>query len=252
MPLHSLPGQQAHVLLELLAYFIGARFYWRAARTHPLPAAWIDRLALLAGAVLGAALGSKLLHVFEHLPTLLARNDAALWLGGKSVLGGFIGGTLGVEIAKRLVGWHRTTGDAWVPALAVGLMIGRMGCQLSGTWDQTYGIPTSLPWAWDYGDGIGRHPTGLYEILLVALLFFSLWFSPRLQRAAGARFAVFLTGYCAIRLLLEFLTPPFGALAEGTLPVAIYGGLTAIQWLALVGILGYGLLTRARLRAVNR
>jgi prolipoprotein diacylglyceryltransferase len=248
---HSLPGQQAHLLLEVLAYFIGARLYWRAARTHPLPAALIDRLALLAGAVLGAALGSKLLHGLEHLPTLLAQREMALWLGGKSVLGGFIGGTLGVELVKKMVRWPRSTGDAWIPGLAAGLMIGRVGCQLSGVWDQTYGIPTTLPWAWDYGDGMGRHPTGLYEILCVGLLFAAVWFTPRLRQAAGARFAAFLTGYCVLRLLIEFLKPPFGLMAQESLPVALYAGLTAIQWAALAGTLGYGLLLRSRLRATH-
>ena len=92
-------------------------------------------------------------------------------MGGKLVLGGFIGGTLGVEITKKAIDWTKTTGDPWVPALAVGLIIGRLGCQFSGTWDQTYGIPTALPWAWDYGDGIGRHPTGFYEIPLVGIAY---------------------------------------------------------------------------------
>lgn len=244
--MHSLPGHAAHLLLEWLAYGVGARVYWVTARGLPRPAAWIDRMALLAGAVFCAALGSKALHVLEHLPYLLEHGTPELWLGGKSVLGGFIGGTLGVEAAKRMIGWRRSTGDAWVPALAAGLVIGRIGCQLSGLWDQTYGNPASVPWGWDYGDGIARHPTAAYEIILLVGLYALV--RARWSATPGARFAAFLGGYCLIRFLLEFLKPPFGPLAEGTLPTAWYGGLTAIQWAALAGMAGYSWLFTLRTR----
>jgi phosphatidylglycerol:prolipoprotein diacylglycerol transferase len=231
--LHSFPGTLQHFLLEAGAYVIGAQVYWRAAATHPLPPRRGDRLALLAGAVCGALIGSKLLHVAEHLPALWLANDWSLWLGGKSLLGGLLGGTMGVEIVKHHLGWSRPTGDAWVPALAVGIVIGRIGCQVSGLWDLTYGTPTALPWAWDYGDGIGRHPTALYEMVCVALLWagVSRWVPP----ARGARFAAFLLGYCGIRFVLEFLKPPFGEEQTAVLPAALYAGLTAIQWAAVIG-----------------
>jgi phosphatidylglycerol:prolipoprotein diacylglycerol transferase len=249
--MHSLAGTQPHLILELCAYFVGARLYWRAARGQPLPALRADRILLLAGAVFGAALGSKLLHVLEHVPALLISNDRDLWLGGKSVVGGFIGGTLGVELAKRAVGWDGATGDPWVPALAAGLVIGRVGCQLSGTWDQTYGSSTDLPWAWDYGDGIGRHPTGIYEIILVTLLFFAIWYQPRLSRRPGARFAAFLAGYCVMRFCIDFLKPPFSPIALNTLPVGLYAGLSPIQWACMAGSMGYLLLLRYRLSPAN-
>ena len=231
--LHSLPGTSAHFVLEICAYAIGAQIYWRAAGAQVLPPARGDRLSLLAGAIVGAFIGSKLLHLAEHLPALLQANDAALWLAGKSLVGGLLGGTLGVELAKRHIGWTRPTGDAWVPALAAGIIIGRMGCQVSGLWDLTYGSPTSLPWAWDYGDGIGRHPTALYEMLLVALLWAGV--TVAIKAAPGARFAAFLLGYCVIRFGLELMKPPFGSTQEATLPVATYAGLTAIQWAAAAG-----------------
>lgn len=249
--LRSLPGTSAHVLLEAVAYFVAARTYWAVARTQPRPARASDRWLLVACAIAGAAVGSKALHVLEHLPTLLRQGTLADWLGGKSVLGGFIGGTLAVEAGKRAIGWRASTGDAWVPALAVGLMIGRLGCQLSGLWDQTYGTPTGLPWGWDYGDGVPRHPVALYEIALVALAWLGV---SRLRPVpSGARFASFLAAYCAIRLLLEFFKPPFGPATAAelatTLPVARYVGLTAIQWTALAGLAGYLAMLRHRLRA---
>ena len=224
-----------HLALEVLAYGLGARVYAWSARAQPqlTPMARGDRWLLFGCALFGAAVGSKGLHVLEHWPALLERGELASWLGGKSVLGGFLGGTLGVELGKKCIGWRGSTGDAWVPALALGLVVGRLGCQLSGTWDQTYGNPTSLPWAWDYGDGLGRHPVALYELLLVTVL----WALTRRRwlTSPGARFAAFMGGYCALRFGLEFLKPPFGDAAPTTLAVARYAGLSAIQWAALLG-----------------
>ena len=196
----SLSTSLPHVVLEIAAYAVAGRVYARASIGGPRPER-ADRWLLFASAIAGAALGAKLLHVAEHWPTLVQRNEPLLWLGGKSLLGGLLGGTLGVELGKRAVRWRVPTGDPWVPALAAGIVIGRIGCQLSGTWDQTYGSPTSLPWGWNYGDGVLRHPTALYELLAVAVLFAAV--RTRWRDNPGARFAAFLAGYCVLRFALE-------------------------------------------------
>ncbi|MCC7055273.1 MAG: prolipoprotein diacylglyceryl transferase [Gemmatimonadaceae bacterium] len=232
-----------HLVLEALAYFVAGRLYWRERSAGLQPPAR-DRFLLLGCAVFGAAVGSKVLHVLEHLPALLAQDDTRLFLAGKSVLGGFLGGTVAVEVGKRLIDWRVPTGDAWVAPITAGLVIGRMGCQLSGLWDQTYGTVTTLPWGWDYGDGLSRHPVALYEMLAVTLLFVAI--RRRWTATTGARFAALLLGYCVLRFVLEFLKPPFGPVATGTLPVARYAGLTAIQWAALGGVTWFVWLFRAR------
>jgi prolipoprotein diacylglyceryltransferase len=244
--LHSTAGPQAHVALEALAYLVAGRVYWAQAGRAPRPAKALDRWKVLACVVFGAALGSKSLHVLEHLGFLLQSGGIADFLGGKSVLGGLMGGTLGAEAGKKWIGWRQSTGDAWVPAIAAGLVVGRLGCQLSGLWDQTFGSPTTLPWGWDYGDGIARHPTALYEMVLVA----ACWLAVRRLPAqpSGVRFAAFMAGYCAIRLGLEFLKPPFGPAPAPGLPVQLHAGFTAIQWAAVAGMLAYLALLRYRRR----
>lgn len=244
--LHSTTGPQAHTVLEAAAYAIGARLYWAQTRKAPRPASVVDRWLLLACVVFGAALGSKALHVVEHLGYFLHGAPMSELLGGKSILGGLLGGTLGAEAGKLWIGWRESTGDAWVPAIALGLIIGRLGCQLSGLWDGTFGTPTALPWGWDYGDGIPRHPTALYEILAVAVCWALVDRLP--ARPAGARFAAFLAGYCLIRLVVEFLKPPYGGDLHTGLPVAVLSGLTAIQWTAALGLLAYLQLYRYRRR----
>ncbi len=101
--------------------------------------------------------------------------------------------------------------------------MGRIGCFLAGLADDTYGKPTSLPWAVDFGDGIGRHPTQIYEILFLALVAFLV--SVKRERREGARFRVFLAGYLGWRVAVDFLKPQ---------PLVL--GLNLIQWSALAGL----------------
>ena len=91
-----------------------------------------------------------------------------LLLGGKTIVGGLVGGLIAVESVKRLRGIRVATGDLLALPLVLGIAIGRIGCFLSGLEDQSYGIATGLPWGVDFGDGIARHPTQLYEIVVLA------------------------------------------------------------------------------------
>ena len=223
----------AHAAFEWCAYFVGGRIYLRARRAQPLALAAGDQLLLFGCTLFGAAAGSVALH-FAASYTVLSGLPPAGWIAGKSVLGGLLGGTIGTEVGKHYTGWRRPTGDAWVPALLAGLVIGRLGCQLAGTWDMTYGSPTGLPWGWDYGDGVRRYPTGLIEI--GALLALAGWLYGAPSPLAGQRYNRFLGGYCLIRLFVDFLKPPYGAAASGALvSVERAGVLTAIQWAALAG-----------------
>jgi prolipoprotein diacylglyceryltransferase len=109
----------------------------------------------MSTALFGAAVGALALHIAESW-SWISDQPITQWISGKSVLGGLLGGTAGTEIGKQMIGWSRSTGDAWVPALVVGLVIGRIGCQLSGTWDMTYGSPTGTDWGEPSGGRTGR------------------------------------------------------------------------------------------------
>src|SRR5258708_616262 len=94
----------------------------------------------------------------------------------------------------------RSSGDGFAIPVAVGIGIGRIGCVLAGLDDPTHGLPTSLPWAVDYGDGIPRHPAQLYEIAFVWLLAFGLAYYARLPRREGDLFRAFMVAYLGFRL----------------------------------------------------
>jgi prolipoprotein diacylglyceryltransferase len=241
-------GSVAHLFLELLGYAVGARWYWRNVRAEaagtPRPDL-LQRWAIVAGAAFGAALCSKLLYVVQYWAALQPQ-PTQVWLSGKTIVGGLLGGLIGVELAKRAVGLRRSTGDAFVGPLLAGMIYGRLGCPLSGLEDLTYGGVTTLPWGWDYGDGLPRHPVALYEIGGLLLIGGWVAFSAqRFARRSGDRFRAFMMGYLLLRLLLDYLKPPHAAVAAGQLVPGSYGPWSAIQW-ACIGGLAYYLPTAQR------
>jgi phosphatidylglycerol:prolipoprotein diacylglycerol transferase len=219
----------AHLIFETLAYAIGFRLYLRSRRAAGdfLPAS--QRFTVIAAALVGAALGSKILYWLED-PALTLRHilDPFYLMAGKTIVGGLLGGTLAVEWAKRKTGITRRTGDLFALPLTVAIAIGRIGCFLEGLPDNTYGLATALPWGVDFGDGIRRHPTQLYEVLFLIALGFRIARFRRRPHREGDLFRLFLVTYLGFRLAIDFLKPG--------IPLA---GLTAIQWACLAGILAY-------------
>ena len=227
-----------HVALETLAFALGGVLYWRSSNSATQPVdRWI-RWGVLAGAALGAALGSRCLYLAQYWGALHGQ-PLSVWLGGKTIVGGLLGAVAGVEVSKRALGWKASTGDGFVLPLLVAIVVGRLGCQLSGVSDLTYGNATALPWAWNYGDGVMRHPTSLYEIAGVLMIAAVLPAAPFLTWP-GDRFRALMVGYLALRFGLEFLKPPFGPAAQGVLAPERWGMLSAIQWACLAGLAYYG------------
>lgn len=217
-------------MMETFAYAsgFGVYKYLRGGRGDVVeePQRW----TVLAAAAVGALVGSRALGLAEQWPTLLDawRTGRMLALliapGGKTIVGGLLGGWLAVEIVKKLSGIKPRTGDLFALPLCVGIAVGRAGCLLAGLADDTYGKPTALPWAVNLGDGIGRHPVQIYEILFLGLL--GLVVSRNAEMAEGARFRVFMGGYLAWRFAIDFLKPQ-----------PLIDGLNLIQWSCLAGIL---------------
>lgn len=156
-----------------------------------------------------------------------------------SVAGALAGGIVGVELYKMTRGIRVSTGAIWVGPLALGIAIGRWGCLFAGLPDETYGIPTDLPWGVDLGDGVPRHPVQIYESLMM-LAFLAVYLVALARRAAwtrGRAFYLFVLFYAAQRFAWEFLKP---------YPDLI-GPLNLFQLLALAMIL-YALWFDARAR----
>ncbi|MEO6758792.1 MAG: prolipoprotein diacylglyceryl transferase family protein, partial [Saprospiraceae bacterium] len=164
-PLHI----HAHLVFELLAYSLGYQYYRWLRRRKNDPITEEHRLIIFIGAAFGAFWGSHLLGIIER-PDDLKTTWFLYFLANKTIVGGLLGGLAGVEITKKFLGVTRSSGDLMTFPLMLGLAIGRLGCHLHGLADSTFGLPTTLPWGVDFGDGIPRHPVNGYEILFLAAL----------------------------------------------------------------------------------
>jgi len=223
-------GVAPHQPMEMLGAFLGFRLYLRQRRRAGDPLPGERRLVVLAAAIVGAALGSKLLAIaFAPPPTLGGLLDVRLLLAGKTIVGGLLGGLAATELVKWRIGERTATGDLYAFPLIVGIAIGRVGCFLTGLADDTYGNPTSLPWGIDFGDGVRRHPTQLYEIAFLALLAAALAWRARRPYPRGDRFKLFMVGYLGWRLVVDFIKPSHVTLL----------GITPIQLACIAGLLWY-------------
>ena len=151
-------------------------------------------------------------------------------MAGKTIVGGIVGGIIGVELAKKIAGEKRSSGDLFVFPLILGIGVGRIGCFLTGVKDGTVGNPSSLPWALDQGDGILRHPTALYEILYLVIVWTVLTYAKKYyQLESGILFKLFILLYLSYRLFIEFLKPV----------TPLIFNLSAIQIVSLVVVMVY-------------
>ena len=188
-----------------------------------------DRLIIFIGAAAGAFLGSHLVGIFEN-PPMLAHFSLIYFMGNKTIVGGMLGGLIGVELVKKKIGVTVSSGDLMVYPLILAMVVGRTGCFLAGLEDGTYGIPSNLPWAINFGDGIRRHPTNLYEILFWIFLWIALYSYERYRNFTdGSRFKIFMVSYLIFRLLIEFIKPDY----------FFSFGLSVIQLVCVAGLLYY-------------
>ena len=154
------------------------------------------------GCILFSWFGAKiffLLSVDVELATRAAVNEN-FWLGGGFVFyGGLITGALFTVCYGVITKISIKRFEFLIPVLLLSHGIGRLGCFLAGC---CYGTHSDLPWALDsINDGSLRHPTQLYEALILFLghIIF-------LKRYRGKKPIIlnYLLFYSITRFVLEF------------------------------------------------
>lgn len=219
-----------HLVLEYLAFFIGFRYYVYLRKGIVDPISTMNRLSIILGAVIGALIGSRLIGFLENPMVDLSKADIIQLLNTKTIMGGLFGGLLGVELAKKIIGETRSSGDLFTFPIIVGIFFGRIGCFLSGIREFTYGKITSFFLGINLGDGLKRHPLALYELVFLILLFaFLNDIQKKKTLENGMLFKYFMMLYFTFRFMIEFLKP-------NTFFVA---GLSSIQILCLICLLYY-------------
>lgn len=206
-----------HFFFDVIAYFIAYQIYRKQRPKNYLGSDSAHPIGLLIYAITGAFLFSKCLawleHPFEYF-SIWSNKDMnvfeklSILNQGKTIVGGIIGGWMGVELYKAKRKINTSSGDCYAIPLCIGMMIGRIGCFLTGLEDKTHGQPSTLPWAIDFGDGITRHPTQLYEILFLLFLFITLLvLKSRTKLNPGLEFKIFVILYLIFRFMIEFIKP---------------------------------------------
>ena len=175
----------------------------------------VDQLDdLLFYGVLGVILGGRLGQVLFYEPGYYLAHPLeilAVWKGGMSFHGGFLGVlvAMGLWSRKHRIAWFDVT-DFIAPLVPLGLAAGRIGNFINGElWGRV--CDPALPWAMVFPqvDNLPRHPSQLYQAGLEGLLLFVvLWFFARGARPRGAVSGVFLIGYGSLRFVAEYFRTP--------------------------------------------
>ncbi|MEJ5300019.1 MAG: prolipoprotein diacylglyceryl transferase [Thermodesulforhabdaceae bacterium] len=166
---------------------------------------------LALGVIVGGRLGYVLFYQYGDLGFYLKNplEIIAIWHGGMSFHGGFIGSVLaGCWFSRRRGISFLELSDSVVPVVPIGLGLGRIGNFING---ELFGRPTNVPWAmiFPYGGSVPRHPSQLYEAFGEGLVLFTfLWILQKRNPKPGVVTASFIAGYGIIRFILEFFREP--------------------------------------------
>lgn len=156
----------------------------------------------LLGGILGGRLFFILLswdYFFQHPLEVVA-----VWHGGLVWYGGFLGGVFAAwfYIRRKHLDFLRV-GDQFVPFLALGHALGRVGCFFNGC---CYGRPTQA-WCGVLFPGHEERvlPTQLFEAFGLCILFVILrWLqTPKTLQKRGRIFGSYLAGYGLLRFVIE-------------------------------------------------
>jgi len=230
----SLFGMEFALRWYAMAYIVGIVIGWRiSVAALRRPALWSKDTSpfspeqaedLLTWIVVGVILGGRLGYVLFYQPAYYLQNPLeipAIWTGGMSFHGGFLGVVLLAYIWTRrnkVALWPLA--DSLAIAVPPALLLGRVSNFINA---ELWGRPTDAPWgvifpgeAAQACEGIigacARHPSQLYEaaleglILGAVLLYFA--FRRGLLKRQGAATGIFFAGYGMARFAVEFVRQP--------------------------------------------
>jgi phosphatidylglycerol:prolipoprotein diacylglycerol transferase len=201
-------------LLLALAYLAGLQMaVWRA-KARGLDGTKI--LDLGVGVIIAALVGAKLMLLVVDFDYFSANPAELLSLarsGGVFYGGLILASLVAIWQVRRLHLPVWATGDIIAPGIALGHVIGRLGCFLGGC---CYGRETHLPWAVTFTSplalanvgtplNVPLHPTQLYEAGAAAIILAGLLvFERRGRTFPGRTFWVYILVYAISRFVIEF------------------------------------------------
>ena len=188
----------------------------RVKQPHIAAAGWSKANVedMLVYGVLGVIIGGRLGEVlFYHADYYLMHplEIFAVWKGGMSFHGGFIGVLVAMAIWGKKHG-HKLMDvmDFIAPLVPLGYAAGRIGNFINAELPGRV-ADANLPWAmiWPNVDALPRHPSPIYQALIDGvLLFIVLWVFSRKPRPRLAVSGVFALGYGCARFFTEYFRIP--------------------------------------------
>jgi phosphatidylglycerol:prolipoprotein diacylglycerol transferase len=224
-------------LMYMASFILGYFVIKKNARKRKLDLTTDDLYDLLFYLILGVMVGGRLGYVlFYDLASYLEDplSILAIWQGGMSFHGGFVGVLLAAIWVSRRKGWNFwEIADLVSAAVPIGLGLGRLGNFING---ELFGRPSNVPWAMVFPEGgpLPRHPSQLYEALLEGVVLFLIlrWLYQK-NYYPGTVFWGLVGFYGLFRFLVEFVREPdahigldLGPLTRGqllTLPMLVIG-----------------------------
>ena len=201
-------------VLLAAAYLLGLQFALRRARARGLDAQRVMDLGIWI--IISALVGAKLLLLVVDYKQFTNNPRDVLGLARSG--GVFYGGLIAaVVVALLYLRRHKlplwTTTDVFAPGIALGHIVGRLGCLLAGC---CFGRQATVPWAITFRDpaamanvgtplGVPLHPTQLYEAGAEALIlaFLLLW-EKKGRPFPGRTFWTYMLLYGISRFVIEF------------------------------------------------
>ena len=180
-------------------------------RGYPSSGQTILDIALLI--IVSGVLGGKLAYIILNLPSYIKNPlDINLWRGGFIFTGGFVLSLAAVFMytKKKKISFLSTT-DLFIPYVALGQAIGRIGCFLNGC---CYGRPTTFfigrvfklnsSAGYHYG-ALPLHPVQLYSSFFLFVLFLFLKKTRANRKFEGEALLLYLILYPSFRFFMDFL-----------------------------------------------
>ncbi len=205
MPFIDLWGLRipSYALFMALAFAAGYLcFRLTATKTDRDTAA--DRALIIVFALPGGIVGAKLPVLLWNYRILFRYPDnISLLLSGRTIVGGLIGGYLSVLFVKKKLKLTVRTGNDIAAPAALGMAVGRIGCLMSGC---CYGIEAPRFLGIDFGDGLYRWPTQIYEMIFdLGMFAVFLYLKKTRELRPGILFRYLLNAYFIFRFFIEFI-----------------------------------------------
>jgi len=188
---------------------------WQVRKDEFLPLEKVITLAIVG--IPSGIIFARLMHVIDVVVQKGYYPGNIIGGAGLTIYGAILGAVLGTWIYSKFKPFNYGYGaDLVAPGVILAQAIGRVGCTINGC---CYGTATSLPWGISYTNpdslgyrasqgllpGMGLHPTQVYEIIFLLLLFGGIMLLKGRLKPDGSLFLVYIGGYSLWRIGVDFI-----------------------------------------------